>query len=137
MTVVMMGPNASKTCDLSELREVLEIVGRGEGQTVVALVGLRNDSDVPTHILEGHLGLNGLMRIEVSLEFDVYVVSSVVDEDTATTVHLMILGLSPRGEESTLDAADEMINRDFLSRNQIVLLEVPVNGPIDMARFTW
>jgi hypothetical protein len=120
-TVVMMGPDASKESLLIELEEVFGKRFRREVGSVVQQVLLRNYAGVSTHQLEGLLGLESLGGTESGLQFDMDVARGGIDENTAALVHLALLGLPLAGEQSASCGADEVIDRDPLAGEELIL----------------
>ena len=59
---------------------------RGVGGSIVALVGLSDDTEIRTHAFKGSLGLQSLMGVEVALEFDVDETGGMVHKNAATAV---------------------------------------------------
>jgi hypothetical protein len=119
--VVMMGADASEESLLIELEKVLGKGLRCEVRAVVQQVLLRNHSGVSAHQFEGFLGLKSLRGAERGLQFDVKVAGGRINEDTASLVHLGLLGLAFAGEESASGRTDEVIDRDPLSGKQLIL----------------
>jgi hypothetical protein len=119
--IVMMGANARKQSLLIEFEKVLGEGLRCEVAAVVEEVLLRNHSSVSTHELEGLLCLEGLGRAESGLQFDMDVARGGIDKDAAAFVHLAFFGLPLAGEQSASCGADEVIDRDPLAGEELIL----------------
>jgi hypothetical protein len=120
-SIVMMGPDASEEGFLIELED-----GFGEGlgcevRTVVQQVLRRNHSGVSVHQLEGLLGMERFRGAECGLQFDVDVAGGGVHKDAAAFVHLVLLCFAAAAEQSASSGADEVIDRDTLSGEQLIL----------------
>jgi hypothetical protein len=120
-TVVMMGADASKEGLLIELEDVFGKGLRSEVRTVVQQVLLWNHSSVSAHQLEGLLGLERFGRAECGLQLDMDIPGGRINENTASLVHLALLGLAFAGEQAASSGADEVIDRDPLSREELIL----------------
>jgi hypothetical protein len=119
--VVMVGPNPSEESLLIELEYVLGEGLRCEVGSIVEKVLLGDYTGVSTHELESLLGLEGLGGSEGCLELDVDESGGRINENTASLVHLALLGLAFAGEQSALSRTDEVINRDPLTGEQLIL----------------
>jgi hypothetical protein len=119
--IVMMGSDTSKESLLIELEDVFGEGLRSEVASVVEKVLLGDHSGVSTHQFKGLLGLEGLRGTESGLQFDMDVAGSRIDEDAAAFVHLVLLGLAFAGEQAASSGADEVIDRDPLSREELIL----------------
>jgi hypothetical protein len=119
--IVMMSADASKEGLLIELEDVVGEGLRCEVASVVEEVLLWNHSGVSTHQLEGFLGLKGLRGAESGLQFDMDVARGGIDENTAALIHLALLCLAFAGEQSASSGADEVIDRDPLAGEELIL----------------
>jgi hypothetical protein len=119
--IVVMGADASKERLLIELEKVLGKGLRCEVAAIVEEVLLRNDAGVSTHQFKGLLGLERLRGTKSGLELDMDVAGGRINKNTASLVHLALLGLPFAGEESASSGADEVIDRDPLSRKELIL----------------
>jgi hypothetical protein len=61
------------------------------------------------------------MGVEVSLELDVNELGCMINEDAAAGVQIIILSFASRGEETPFRRADKMVNRNLLTRMEVVL----------------
>jgi hypothetical protein len=120
-SVVMMSSNTSEESLLVELEKVLGKGFRCEVGSVVEKVLLGNHSGVSTHELEGLLGLERFGGAECSLELDMDVARGRINENTASLVHLALLSLPLAGEQSASCGADEVIDRDPLAGEELIL----------------
>ena len=101
LTVVMMSSSTSEPDDLSKLCKLRsELLGSEDG-SVVSQEGLNNDSKIAAHQLIVFLCFQGLMGVEMSLQLDVNVIGRVIHEDTATGVHIILVRLPFRAEQTT------------------------------------
>jgi hypothetical protein len=119
--IVMMGTDAGKESLLIKLEKVLGKGLRCEVSAVVEEVLLRNYAGVSTHQLEGLLGLESFGGAERSLELDMDVAGGRINENTTSLVHLALLGLPLAGEQSASCGADEVIDRDPLAGEELIL----------------
>jgi hypothetical protein len=120
-TVVMMSADASKEGLLIELEDVFGKGLRSEVGSVVEEVLLRNHSSVSAHEFERLLGLEGLRGAERGLQFDMNVAGGGIDKDAAAFVHLAFFGLPFATEQSASSRTNEVIDRDPLSREELIL----------------
>ena len=119
----MVGSNASEVKNLLENTELLgKLLGR-ESRSVVRQVFLWHNAEIATSVLEVCLGLESLMGVQVALKFHMGITGRVVDEDTAATIHIVVLGFSARLEQSALRRTDKMIRRNLLTWEEISGLE--------------
>ena len=63
------------------------------------------------------------MRVEVDLEFDMDETGGVVHKDATSRVHLVGFGLPSGGKKSSSRAADEVIDGDSMSGDNVVGFE--------------
>jgi hypothetical protein len=119
--IVMMGSDASKESLLIELEKVLGKRLRCEVGSVIEEVLLWNHSGVSTHQFERLLGLERFRGAERSLELDVDVAGGGVNEDTTSLIHLALFCLAFAGEMSASSRTNEVIDRDPLSRKELIL----------------
>jgi hypothetical protein len=119
--IVMMSADASEERFLIELEDVFGKGLRSEVASVVEEVLLRNHPSVSTHQLEGFFGLKGLRGAESGLQFDMDVARGGIDEDTAALVHLALFGLALAGEQTASSRTNEVIDRDPLTGEQLIL----------------
>jgi hypothetical protein len=119
--IVVMGADTSKERFLIELEKILsEGFGRKVG-SVVEKVLLGDDSGVSTHQFKGLLGLESLRRTESGLQLDMDVPGSGIDKDAASLVHLALFCFALAGEETASSGADEVIDRDPLAGEELIL----------------
>ena len=118
-----MSTSTGEAHDLGELAKLAGVTGRREGRSVVGEVGLRNDAVVTTHKFKLVFCLQGLVRVQVSLEFNVYKARCMIDKQTSTTIHLIRACLSSRREQAALGAADKVIDGHLLTGSQVIRLQ--------------
>jgi hypothetical protein len=106
----MMSANTSEEGLLIELKKVFGKGLRCEVGAVIEEVLLRNYAGVSTHQLEGLLGLESLGGAERSLELDMDVAGGGINENTASLVHLALLGLAFTSEQSASSCTNEVID---------------------------
>ena len=98
----MVSSNASEVENLLENTQLLgKLLGR-ESRSIVRQVFLRDNAEIATSVLEVCLGLESLMGVQVALKFHMGITGRVVNEDTAATIHIVVLGFSARLEQSAL-----------------------------------
>jgi hypothetical protein len=119
--VVMMGADTSEECFLIKLEDVFGKGLRCEVGTVVEKVLLGDHSGVSTHELERLLRLKSLRGAESCLQLDMDVAGGRINENTASLVHLGLFGLAFAGEQTASSRTNEVIDRDPLSGEQLVL----------------
>ena len=122
----MMSSYTSKSDDLCKLAKMLGEGRRGEGATVVCEEGLDNDTRITTQSLILFFCFQCFMTVEVSLKLNMKVTSGMVHKNAPTTVHLVLSGLSARREESSFGGAHKVINRDFLTWDQLLFLQCTI-----------
>ena len=83
---------------------------RGEGTAIVSQEGLRYHTMFTTNCLKQLLGLEGLMTVEVCLEFDMDEFRSMVNEQTSTRIHVIGIRFAPGGEQAALCRTDKVVN---------------------------
>ena len=99
--IMMMSSRASKVMDWLRRGELSGKLLGSEGRAIVSEEGLNNDSKVSAHQLVVFFGLQGLMGVEMRLKLDVNVIGRVIHEDTATGVHIILVRLPFRAEQTT------------------------------------
>jgi hypothetical protein len=117
----MMGADSSELGCLFELGEMISEGLGCEGRTVVEEVLLRHHTDVSGAQFEPFLGCEGLMGGEMSLKLDLDIARGGVDEDAATGVHVLGFCLAAATEESARCRTDEVVNRDALAWEDLIL----------------
>jgi hypothetical protein len=121
--VVVMGPDTGKPNRLLEGGKVVGKSVRRERLPVVGLVLLRDDANVATQKLVLLLGSQRLVGVQVGLELDMDVARGVVDKDAAARVQISLVRLPLGREEASLRRADEVVNGDTLTREEVVSTE--------------
>jgi hypothetical protein len=120
-SIVMMGANASELSGLFKLGKMISEGFGCKGRTIVEEVLLWHDSDVSRAQFEALLGSESLMGVEMRLKLDLDVARGRVDKDAATRVHVLGFCLATATEESTLCRADEVVDRDALAWEDLIL----------------
>jgi hypothetical protein len=121
--VVVMCTNAGKPHDLCKRCEVASKLSGREDLGIVCQVLLWYDSILTTGKFELLFRFECLVRVEVDLEFDMDETGGVVHEDATSRVHLVGFGLPSGGKKSSSRAADEVIDGDSMSGNNVVGFE--------------
>ena len=76
-----------------------------------------------THELEIILGIDCFVCVEMGLELDMDESRSMINKDATTGKHFTVTCLATGCKQPSFHAADEVINRDTTSWEQVVLLE--------------
>ena len=121
--VVVVCTNAGEPHDLCERREVASEFGGCENLGIVRQVLLRHNSILAAGEFELFLCFQRLVCVEVDLEFDMDETGGVVHEDATSRVHLVGFGLPSGGKKSSSRAADEVIDGDSMSGDNVVGFE--------------
>jgi hypothetical protein len=119
--IVMMGSDTSKESLLIELEKVLGKGLRREVRTIVQQVLLWNYAGVSTHQLKRLLGLKGLCGPQSCLQLDMDIARGGIDKDATAFVHLAFFCLALAGEQSASSRTNEVIDRDPLPREELIL----------------
>jgi hypothetical protein len=121
--VLVVCTNAGKPHDLCKRCEVASKLSGREDLGIVCQVLLWYDSILTTGKFELLFRFECLVRVEVDLEFDMDETGGVVHEDATSRVHLVGFGLPSGGKKSSSRAADEVIDGDSMSGNNVVGFE--------------
>ena len=121
--VVVVCTNAGEPHDLCKRCEVASKLSGREDLGIVCQVLLWYDSILTTGKFELLFRFECLVRVEVDLEFDMDETGGVVHKDATSRVHLVGFGLPSGGKKSSSRAADEVIDGDSMSGNNVVGFE--------------
>jgi hypothetical protein len=121
--IVVVGTNACEPHDLSKRRQVFGELDGSENLGVICQVFLRHDSVWATGKFKLLLCFEGLVRVEIYLKLDVNETRGVVHKDTSSRVHLVSFGLAGGSEKPSSRAANEVVNGNSMSGNNVVGLE--------------
>ena len=88
----MVGSNASEVKNLLENTEFLANSWDKKADPFVRQLFLWHNAEIATSVLEVCLGLESLMGVQVALKFHMGITGGVVNEDTAATIHIIVLG---------------------------------------------
>jgi hypothetical protein len=119
--IVMMGTDSRVPNCLTKLLKVGGESLRCEGRAVIEKIGLGDHTDVSSGKLEQFLGLECLVGGQIGLELDVDVAGGMINEDTASRVHLALFCFALATEQSAFGRADEVIHGDALPRKELIL----------------
>ena len=92
----MVGAGTSEARDLLKLGKMLREALRSKSGTIVGQILLGNHASVAAHQLKGFLCKEGVFRRQMLLKLNMDISSSMVDEETATSKQIGLLGLAAR-----------------------------------------
>ena len=106
----MVSSSSSKANDLLVLLQVLTEILGSEGRTLIRHILRGNNSIFTAEVFECVLGIKSLMRVEMSLEFNLDQTACCIHKNASTTIHIVCVGTTTGLELNSLGRTNKVVN---------------------------